>query len=153
MCHLTELSVCWSDVWLNQKCLMTRCFTYLVHALFLSVSAVLLVTCRVHAMILINCYVSLSYHLWFCVYLHSIHEWTFHHTRTGSDTLTFVAIPLFIPTFWGRMTVLVSDRKRREHRRRSCKQVSAERDSACELRAVPETSLLWRRQLQYDALF
>jgi len=133
MYHLTKLSVGWSDVWLNEKCPNTRCFTYLVQAFFLSVSAVLLVTCRVHAMILINFYMSLSYHLWFCVYLYYIHERTFHHTRTGSDTVTSVAIPLFIPTFWGCIAVLISDRKRREHRRRSCKRLYAERYSAREL--------------------
>ena len=74
-----------------------------------------------------------SYRLWVCMYLHSVDEWAFAHTRTDSDKLSFVAIPLFIPAFWGCMVVLICDKKRREHRRCSCRQQYTERHNACEL--------------------
>ena len=74
-----------------------------------------------------------SYRLWVCMYLHSVDEWAFAHTRTDSDKLSFVAIPLFKPAFWGCMVVLICDKKRREHQWCSCRQQYTEIYNACEL--------------------
>jgi len=67
------------------------------------------------------------------MYLHSVDEWAFAHTRTDSDKLSFVAIPLFIPAFLGCIVFLICEKKRREHRRCSCRQQYTERHNACEL--------------------